>query len=253
LRSYKDYDVDPRVTILADQHFNERKPIYKFNSSNYQECDSVILHPEWIEYLKNNYSIVRGWVSWEWLNYMQRRNPNTPALANKLFPPQKRDSLSHQIKYWRMIVNSAEIKCIYTDMVLAGQELSLDHYLPWSFVTHDQLWNLIPTSKSVNSSKSNNIPSTERYFNRFIETQHLGLIVSSKIFSENIWNKFIEPYLLDLKISDRSNLFHLDILRKAYTDNILPLINLAITQGFLTDWNYDQSGNIKIRDGDDNQ
>jgi hypothetical protein len=140
-RGMKDYDVDPTIAVLSKRSFNERKPIYKFNSLNYQECDSLILHPEWVEYFRNNYSIVRGWVSWEWLNYMQRRNPNTPAIANKLFPLQKRESLSHQMKYWKTIINNTEIKCIYTEVVLNREKLSLDHYLPWSFVTHDRLWN----------------------------------------------------------------------------------------------------------------
>jgi hypothetical protein len=28
---------------------------------------------------------VRGWAAWEWLTYMQKRNPSTPAIASKLF------------------------------------------------------------------------------------------------------------------------------------------------------------------------
>jgi hypothetical protein len=50
--------------------------------------------------------------------------------------------------------------------------------LPWSFVAHDQLWNLTPTSPEVNSSKSDNLPANT-YFDRFVDLQHQGLITSS--------------------------------------------------------------------------
>lgn len=39
------------------------------------------------------------------------------------------------------------------------REISIDHYVTWSFVLHDELWNLIPTFKNINSYKGNNIPN----------------------------------------------------------------------------------------------
>lgn len=32
-------------------------------------------------------------------------------------------------------------------------------YIPWSYVAHDELYNLTPTTKNVNSSKSNRLPT----------------------------------------------------------------------------------------------
>ncbi len=93
---------------------------------------------------------------------MQRCNPSTPAIANKLFPPQNRESLTNETKYWKLILEHSEINCIYSNAILKKESLSLDHYLPWSFVAHDQLWNLIPTIPSVNSAKSNNISTVGR-------------------------------------------------------------------------------------------
>ncbi|MFO7585650.1 MAG: HNH endonuclease domain-containing protein [Anaerolineales bacterium] len=40
---------------------------------------------------------------------------------------------------------------------------SLDHFLPWRYVAHDLLWNILPASKSVNSSKSDSLPHLPRY------------------------------------------------------------------------------------------
>jgi len=131
------------------------------------------------------------------------------------------------------------VQCIYSNLNLSlGDNISLDRYLPWSFLVHDRLWNLIPTVQSVNSAKSNNIPSTDRYFNKFIEVQHLGLVVSYENTSEKQWNKYIESYLTDLKISDKNKLLDLEIISSAYKTTVLPLISLATNQGFRANWFY---------------
>jgi hypothetical protein len=109
--------------------------------------------------------------------------------------------------------------------------------LPWSFVTHDLLWNLIPTTREVNSSKSDNLPAST-YFEMFVGMQHQGLITSHANMSEKTWSRFIEPYILELRITDKSELLELDKLRKAYESVLLPQINLAISHGFTPNWIY---------------
>jgi len=230
--------VDFIVPSVSKNNFETRKPLYCFDSRDYRECQAIILHPEWASYLETNYSIVRGWVSWEWLEYMQRCNPNTPAIANKLFPPQKRESLASQTRYWKLILKHTGAKCIYSGSTLTEADLCLDHYLPWSFVAHDRLWNLIPTTQSVNSAKSNNIPSTDIYFDKFVNLQHLGLSVSYAQLPVAQWNRYIESYLLDFKIANKSNLLNLEILRGAYNTTFTPLISLATSQGFMAGWYY---------------
>jgi len=86
----RNYVVDTVVPSISISSFETHKPLYCFDSNDYRSCQAIILHPEWTAYLQTNYPIVRGWVSWEWLEYMQRCNSNTPGIASKLFPPQTR-------------------------------------------------------------------------------------------------------------------------------------------------------------------
>ncbi len=234
LRKLKDHQVNSEVRLLADQVFETRKPLYKFN----QNATAIIIHPEWVSYIQNNYRIIRGWISWEWLRYMQRNNPNTPALANKLFPPRERESLQSQTSYWETVIkNCSSFHCIYSGQKLTLDDISLDHYLPWSFVAHNQLWNLIPIPKSVNSSKSDKIPDNI-YFDKLIEAQHLGLTVFHNNSSEKRWNTYTESFIIDLGFSDKSKLLDLEMLKMQYELKIKPLITLAVSQGFENDWIY---------------
>jgi hypothetical protein len=131
--------LDIAMPAIADRCFESHKPLYRFNSTLYKNCQEIIVHPDWANYLKHHYTIVRGWVAWEWLNYMQKSNPNTPAIANKLFAPIKRDSLKKQTDYWNLVMQSQSLHCIYSRQIIHPEKFSLDHYLPWSFVAHDQL------------------------------------------------------------------------------------------------------------------
>ncbi|HBB35585.1 MAG TPA: hypothetical protein DDZ80_02160 [Cyanobacteria bacterium UBA8803] len=229
-------DDEQEIINLAEGLFNVKKPLYRFDASLYKNCTSINLHPEWVSYIENNYLIVRAWVCWEWLKYMQQRNPNVPAVANKLFPPQERGSLNSQKSYWKLILKQTDLQCIYSKKTLPSQGFSLDHYLPWSFVAHDQPWNLIPTFPEVNSSKSNYLPD-ENYFDEFVNLQHLGLSVSKSILGVQQWSNYIESYVAELKISNEDNLLDLQILKSAYESTLTPLVSIAIRQGFTT-WSY---------------
>jgi hypothetical protein len=234
LRGLKDQQVNSEVKNAADILFEDNKPLYKFN----QDATAILVHPEWAYYIQINYQVIRGWTSWKWLQYMQKKNPNTPAIVNKLFPPRERESLQRQTYYWRTVIeNSQDLRCIYSNQILDIDDISLDHYLPWSFVAHNQLWNLIPVPKSVNSSKSDNIPNNV-YFEKFIHTQHIGLTVFHSHSPERKWNNYIESYLVDLGFSDKEDLLNLESLRNQYELKLKPLIALAVSQGFNSDWKY---------------
>ena len=229
-------DDEQEIINLSDTLFNVKKPLYRFDASLYKDCRSINLHPEWVSYIENNYSIVRAWACWEWLKYMQKCNVNVPAVAYKLFPPQEQSSLSNQKYYWRLILKQTNIQCIYSKQPLSLHSFSLDYYLPWSFVAHNQPWNLIPVFPEFNLSKSNFIPD-DNYFDEFVNLQHLGLSVANKIMETQRWNNYVEPYLDDLKIADTSSLLDLPILKAAYESTFAPLISIALRQGF-TRWSY---------------
>ena len=231
------------IMILAEQHFDTAKPLYKLDGDSSNSCKSIYLGSEWTSYIRINYPIVRGWVAWKWLQYMQSRNPNTPAISNKLFPQIRRGALTSQTKYWQTVLEyTDEISCIYSNRPLrVDSQLSLDHYLPWSFVAHDQIWNLIPTFSDINSSKSKIIPSSI-YFDSFIRVHHLGLKVwKEKLSKDRAWNKFIDAYISDLRLHTKDDLTDFEKLRKAYNSTFQPLISLATSLGFEAGWNYSRS------------
>ncbi|MGZ4161124.1 MAG: HNH endonuclease domain-containing protein, partial [Neobacillus sp.] len=226
----------PRIT---NHYFDSKNPLYRFDSDSYRECRNILFNEKWAKYLEQHFSIVYSWASWHWLSYMQKRNPSTPAISSKLFMPTKRDSLAKQTTYWKKILNTqpeGRFTCIYSGSKLKADDFALDHFLPWSFVAHDQLWNLIPTPHSINSSKSNNIPD-KRYFDRFIQIQYEGLLVAKQVFSNRDFDKQTENFVADLAVSP-DDLLNYDKLKNAYQNTLIPLSYLAVNQGFSGNWKW---------------
>lgn len=60
---------------------------------------------------------------------------------------------------------------IYTGNMLEIDKFDLDHFVPRSYISNDELWNLTPMIKSLNSSKNNRLPA--KYFMKeFIRYQY---------------------------------------------------------------------------------
>ncbi len=131
----------------------------------------IIITPAWMDYLRKNLGIILGWTDYNLILYLQRRNPTVPGISNKIYPPQER-KLTAVTGYWKYMIGKGGVRDIYTGDIMTAKGLSIDHFVPWSYVASDELWNLIPTAKSVNSSKSNNLPDWSIYFKKLAKTEY---------------------------------------------------------------------------------
>lgn len=142
----------------------ENRLIYYFTALN-GLATKIIVQEDWARYIIKNQEIIRGWLEYNMILYIQKRNPSVPGIADKLRPPQER-KLEKVKKYWKLILSLEPVREIYGDQILTDTDISIDHFVPWSYVAHDEMWNLNPTTKSINSSKSNNLPDWDAYFEK---------------------------------------------------------------------------------------
>ncbi len=132
----------------------------------------IVISDEWVNYLRKNQLILIDWARYGLVNYLQKKNPLVPGISEKILPPYSRN-LNRVKKYWSAIIKVApDIKDIYGDNLLKDISISIDHFVPWQFVAHDELWNLCPTTKSINSSKSNNLPNWDLYIEKLCNLEY---------------------------------------------------------------------------------
>lgn len=233
LKGEYDHKKNNLIRSFADEAFSsEAPPLYRLTDND----TKVQIHPNWLRYLKENFGIVNGWMSHQWVEFLQSKNPNVPAISCKTRPPASRASLARQIGNWRQVIEKTEVRCIYSNEILRSNSFQIDHFLPWSFVCHDQPWNLIPAVPPANAAKGNWLPSTD-YFNRFIKLQSSGLSVLRTQLSKHDWKVHSEPFLVDLRMTEES-LVDFHSLGEALRSTLLPLLALAKQTGFSANWEY---------------
>jgi hypothetical protein len=79
--------------------------------------------------------------------------------------------LGHVRKLWEGILDFTDITDVFKDELIQKGAYDLDHFIPWSFVMNDELWNLMPMDSSLNSVKSNRLPQWDKFFVKFAKNQ----------------------------------------------------------------------------------
>ncbi len=211
---------------------NSKTDIYSKSQRFENEClyaldkDNILINPIWIDFLISNAKLIKDFCYWNLSLYLQARNPNVPDIPNKLIKDVVRNSLKEQTdKYWKIVFQeSGSIDCIYTGkrLTLENKNFSLDHFVPYSFVSHDLNWNLYPIDKSENSRKSNLLPSIKTHFNPFFQLQEEAFQI---VKSKDANNKFLQDYLPlspDLR----------ELKYDSLLNTVQPLITIASNNGF---------------------
>ena len=167
--------------------------------------------------------------------YVEKNNPYVTNISLKLFKPQLR-KLTEPTKLWRNFIeiNGIETLSVFEKKALSClDKISIDHYLPWSIVTHDELWNLHPMENDVNCSKSNKIPEN-KYLKDFTNIQ-FNFVQYISEFNP----KFLEDYLNLFSISKMELL---EISNSRFSELLNTTITIqtdkAVNRGYFTKWSY---------------
>lgn len=128
--------------------FDKSKKIIWFNESSY---NFLIKYKSALE--KLNYY---AWIIWmeNILSISEREEGN---IAIKLDESTKRESLE---AFKNDLYSSGDkLECFYCEKEISLKKCHMDHFIPWSFVKDDKIWNLVFSCSSCNEAKSNKIPS----------------------------------------------------------------------------------------------
>jgi len=134
----------------------------------------VVFHPDWMRMIQDYTVSILGWIQYEKVKWLQNNNPEVPGLVYKLLPmDEKMRKLGKVRNLWEGVLEICQISDVFTGKPVVAGQYDIDHFIPWSFVMNDELWNLMPMDSSLNSSKSNRLPKWDPFFSRFVDNQFL--------------------------------------------------------------------------------
>lgn len=134
----------------------------------------VYFNPSWIKMIQDNTVSILGWIQYEKVKWLQNNNPEVPGLVYKLAPmDEKMRKLKKVHELWDAIIEKRSIEDVFKGNTINQKEYDVDHFIPWSFVMNDELWNLMPMDSSLNSAKSNKLPKWDPFFAKFANNQFI--------------------------------------------------------------------------------
>jgi hypothetical protein len=231
LHGEQDFRRDRQIEELAKQ--SQQTP---FASPYCFDGSSIRVNYSWRAFFVENMALVQAFAEHHFAHYLQARNPNVPGVVNKMRAPTARQ-LTAAREFWRFVRADFEksgkperFRDIYSEQAL-GDSFAIDHFLPWSFVVHDLLWNLTPVETTTNSKKGDVLPDTNLYLPR------LAKLHFAAIEAVNKRPKFLEDYTDCFKL-DAAGLLALgeDGFTAKYREVIVPQAQIAANQGFQSGW-----------------
>jgi hypothetical protein len=235
LRGLADHVKTRKIHELSRQSQASANPCPYFFE---QVSNELLIHvnESWAAFFRENFEVIRSFIFFHLCRYLQARNPNVPGIVNKLSAPIDRD-LGPARKYWRAVrseFNEMGKGHLFHD-IYSGAPLpdsfSIDHFLPWSFVAHDLLWNLAPVLKVTNSKKSDSLPKAEIYLPRLSKLHHESLLLMrDKTRMLEDYANWFQADINRITTMPEDEFFH------HYRGSIEPQLQIAHNQGFQANW-----------------
>lgn len=194
------HDVSWRFQYVNKEMLN----VYELNIKE----KTVTFAKEQIVDLKEYAFVLSQLLNYRWAQLLEKFN-HCPKIASKVKGISdakiRRNNLTKFKEILLMQMEKGKIIDFYTGDILKENEISLDHVIPWSFMYSDDIWNLVITSRSNNSSKSNSIPS-QNIINK-LEQRNVDLLhqlpESNKYYNElklAIDNNYVEKFYMSMKM-----------------------------------------------------
>ena len=151
-----------RATAATYQEFfsnalNNQGPylLYKCGQNSYLK-----LNQDYISYFCTYSSIIKSYAYYHLTLFLEKRNQGVPNIAQKLIKDTERSSLKAQKELFNSYfkLHGDKIESIYSGVVLTPNDYAVDHFIPWSFMLNNLIYNLAPIDTTTNSQKSNLLP-----------------------------------------------------------------------------------------------
>ena len=182
-------------------------PTNKLNIYRYDKENSrIILDYDAALLIKEDYGIVlTKLLNYKWTQLLEKFNFQ-PKIASKVSGISnnkiRRNNLT---KYKNELLKEFNGKAIdfYTGEELSPNDISVDHVIPWSFMYSDDIWNLVLTSKSNNSSKNNSIPNEDvinKLKKRNIKIKNIVSDSFKHDIEESLKNNYLDKFYYECRI-----------------------------------------------------
>ncbi|WP_078552240.1 HNH endonuclease [Bacillus alkalicellulosilyticus] len=160
-----------KINVYGALYGDTRGSFYAFDHQReYFKLNPVVYH-----FMLNYQRLIVNLTNYHMAVMIEALNevPSINYLLGKVERLAERSSLR---PFEKLLLQYFEKTCFYCGKTLsnAKRETHVDHFIPWSFVQSDHIWNLVLSCSHCNSSKSDKLP--ERGYLEFIINRNNKLV-----------------------------------------------------------------------------
>ena len=160
-----------------------------YHFSKIKKWDGIYMNKDFFIVLAKYRSDFEKINYFEWIKYLEgiNREEDSYKLASKLDRSTERENLD---SYRKILFDFGQQSCFYCGKQLSKTtfENAVDHFIPWSFVKDDKLWNFVLACPTCNSKKSDKLAS--QFFLSNIRLRNEKLILKNHSFIQREFKSY---------------------------------------------------------------
>jgi hypothetical protein len=198
----KEIVIECKKYVVGAIYADSKGVFYSFSKKG----GSLSFNPNVYKFIKKFSSILLKINDYEWIKFLEKVNKGETCfgLAVKLNEASKRGNL---VIYKNFLYSELNIKkCFYCGKTVGYCDIHVDHFVPWSFIRNDRLWNFVVSCSKCNLSKSDKLAGKEFldeiiYRDEFLkqtcfpivkhEFQNYSSVLVREIYESAVFNGFM--------------------------------------------------------------
>lgn len=172
---------------MTDKNGNiDQKTLCEYATLNFEnlpykidrESTNITVSENFRRFILSYQDVINGFIKSELTIYLEKRNPLVPNIAQKLDANNERTALTQETSMFKVfetrgneLIDAFDLKSVSFGDTDGENKPAIDHYIPWNFVAHNEIWNLSPMKSMNNSIKSDKLLTSQKSINCFVNQQ----------------------------------------------------------------------------------
>ncbi|MFC0271852.1 HNH endonuclease [Metabacillus herbersteinensis] len=181
-----------KLNVMGAIYGDTGHTIYDFDNKK----DIIKINPSYYAFMQRFQRVLTYLTNYQLALFLEKFNDqgNTTNILIKVENVSKRSSLA---PFYQVLAAIYDNSCFYCGKsIKAKNQVHLDHFIPWSFVQADQLWNLVISCVTCNLSKNDKL-AKDVYLSALIDRNE-QLLSSPKVLQRDDMQVYTNKKLKEL-------------------------------------------------------
>lgn len=170
-----------KINVMGAIYGDTDGTIYDFDNKR----ELIKINPTFYSFFQRFQRVIKYLSNYHLAIFLEKFNEHgdTTNLLLKVENISKRSSLD---PFYKILSSFYDGKCFYCGKSIKKKEQAhVDHFIPWSFVQTDQLWNLVIACSACNLSKNDKLANND-YLNALIDRNQVFITLPEIIQREDV-------------------------------------------------------------------